>query len=121
ERVVRDVAAAGGKKARLEVFAEGLELDREVADRLQGALLQIIRNAVDHGIETPEERVAQGKAAEGRVQVRAALEGAEVRVTVDDDGRGFDEEGLVSAAAARGLPAPGSSQEVWRLALKPGI
>ncbi len=121
ERVVRDVAAARGKRARLEVSAEGLEIDREVAEKLQGALLQIVRNAVDHGIEPEDERRALGKPPEGRVRISASLQGAEVRVVAEDDGRGLDEAALQRAAAARGLEIPKAQGEVWRLALRPGI
>jgi two-component system chemotaxis sensor kinase CheA len=121
ERVVRDVAAARGKSARLELSAGTLEIDREVVERLQGALLQLVRNAVDHGIEKPAERARAHKPPEGVVRIGAELQGAEVRVTVEDDGAGLDERALQNAARDLGLQAPAAQTEIWRLALRPGL
>lgn len=124
ERAAWDVAQARGKQVRTELYDQELELDREVAERLQGALLQMVSNAVDHGLEVPSDRVRAGKPEEGLVRIRAALEGTEIRVTVEDDGRGLDEEALWQAARAKGLvseTAPGERSEVWRLAFRPGL
>ncbi len=126
ERVVWDVAAARGRRARIALHDQELELDREVADRLHGALLQLVRNAVDHGLEAPAERAAAGKSEEGVVTLRAAMEGAEIRVTVEDDGRGLDESALLAAARAKGLApvggaTPEDQSEIWRLAFRPGL
>jgi two-component system chemotaxis sensor kinase CheA len=113
-RLVRDTAAASGKEARLELVGEGTEADRSVLEAIAGALTHLVRNAVDHGLEGPGERVAAGKPAAGTVSLRAREERNTLVLEVADDGAGIDvdavrrrgvELGLVSAeqASAAGL------------------
>ena len=111
-RAVRDVAAASGKRVRLELEGTDVEADRAVLDALREALLHLVRNAVDHGIEAPAERERAGKPAEGTVRVAAEVRGGAVRVTVADDGSGLDREAVSEQLAARGLPVPESDEEL---------
>ncbi len=102
-RVVRDAARSCGKQVRLETAGGETALDREVLERLADPLLHLVRNAVDHGIESPEERRKAGKPEEGTVRVLARQRGGAVEVEVSDDGRGIDVERLVERAAAAGV------------------
>jgi chemotaxis protein histidine kinase CheA len=102
-RVVRDVAAATGKDVRLVVVGEDVELDKQVLDGVSDALKHLVVNAVDHGCETPAERVGAGKPAQATVTVAARASGGTVVLEVSDDGAGIDESELRAAAIARGL------------------
>ena len=102
-RMVRDMARALGKKARLTVEGEKTEVDRDVLEKLEAPLAHLIRNAVDHGLEGPEERIASGKSATGTIRVEAIHRAGLLSVTVADDGRGVDLERLRRKIVARGL------------------
>ncbi len=102
ERIVRDCAASEGKKCRLHVIGGTIELDRAILDGLRDPLQHLVRNAVIHGIESPERRAAAGKVVEGSVTVHAALRGGGVEVTVSDDGSGLDLAAIRTRAEERG-------------------
>ncbi|NTW00163.1 MAG: hybrid sensor histidine kinase/response regulator [Oscillochloris sp.] len=102
-RAVRDIAEAMGKQARIELRGETVELDRKILELLQDPLLHLVRNAMDHGIESPATRLAAGKPAEGRIEVRAEALGGEVRVTISDDGYGIDPSRLRDRAIRMGI------------------
>jgi two-component system chemotaxis sensor kinase CheA len=111
-RTVRDLANALGKKARLELVGEDTELDKILVEQLDDPLMHLVRNAVDHGIEMPDRRVAAGKPAEGLVRLRAFHRGNQIVIEIQDDGGGMDpaklrrkavEKGLVTAAEAETL------------------
>ena len=102
-RTVRDLAAALGKEARLLVEGEEVEIDTSVVEHLRGPLTHMIRNAVDHGIESPEARVRAGKERCGTIRLRASNDGASVRLDVIDDGAGIDRNAVVHAAMQAGL------------------
>lgn len=121
ERVVRDLALAQGKDARLEVVGGGVALDRAVVARLRDPLRHLVRNAIDHGIEPAAARAAAGKPAAGTVRLSASVEGDRVLVAVSDDGAGFDDEAIRSRAAERGLPAPRDRDELTRIVVAPGF
>jgi two-component system chemotaxis sensor kinase CheA len=121
DRAARDVAAALGKEVEVTVAGEGLELDKSIVDALREPLAQLVRNAVDHGIEPPEERRAVGKPPRGRVEVAAVVEGERVRVSVADDGRGLDPERLREEARRRGLAAPADPRRALALVFLPGF
>jgi two-component system chemotaxis sensor kinase CheA len=104
--VVRDVANAAGKEVRVELRGQGTEIDKLVVERMMEPLLHLVRNAVSHGIETPAERVARGKPAQGRLLLAAAAAGERVRVEVDDDGAGIDRDAVAARAARQGLAVP---------------
>ncbi|WP_426755557.1 hybrid sensor histidine kinase/response regulator [Myxococcus sp. Y35] len=121
ERAARDVARSLGKQARLEIHGGALELDRSLLQGLREPLLHLVRNAVAHGLETPEARERLGKPAEGRVTLSARLKGSRVEVTVDDDGRGLDLAALREQARARGMKVPEEDDEAARLAFLAGL
>jgi two-component system, chemotaxis family, sensor kinase CheA len=102
-RAVRDMAKAHGKKAELVVEGAETELDRVILESLSQPLVHILRNAVAHGIELPDDRAAAGKDATGRVELRAVQRGRYVEITVADDGRGIAPELLAAAAQAGSL------------------
>jgi two-component system chemotaxis sensor kinase CheA len=104
-RVARDVAAATQKQVRLEIEGETVQADRAVLAQLHEALLHLVRNAVDHGIETPAVRRARGKDAEGLIRVAAALIGDRIVVSVRDDGAGLDIPAIRRLLIARGIEA----------------
>lgn len=105
KRLVRDLAADLGKQVRLEVEGSDTELDKNVIDALKDPLLHIIRNSVDHGIESAEERERAGKTAKGRVRLSAYYAGANVVIEVSDDGGGIDPERVRRKGVQRGLVA----------------
>ncbi|NOK32656.1 response regulator [Corallococcus exercitus] len=121
ERAARDVAHGLGRRVRLEVQGGGLDLDRSLLQSLREPLLHLVRNAVAHGLEAPEERVRHGKPEEGRVVLSARLRGSRVQVAVEDDGRGLDLEALRERARARDLEAPEDDAEAARLVFLPGL
>lgn len=108
ERVVRDLARATGKKIRLELQGESTEMDRAIAERMGEPLLHLVRNAVDHGIETAEERAASGKPETSVITIRASHQGGSIVVEVSDDGRGLDCEAILAKARDQGLIEPDS-------------
>jgi two-component system, chemotaxis family, sensor kinase CheA len=121
ERAVRDVARGAGKQVRLAVDGGTLELDRSLLQGLREPLLHLVRNAVGHGLETPEERRRAGKPEEGRVTLAARLSGGRVQVSVEDDGRGLDLEAIRAQARARGWDVPEDAATAARLIFQPGL
>jgi chemotaxis protein histidine kinase CheA len=123
-RVVRDLSRRTGKKVELCISGEDLELDRDVLEQLADPLMHMLRNAIDHGIEPPEDRVALGKLRTGRVALSAALESGNITIQVSDDGRGLDRQRILTKAVAEGLIAAGehlSDAEVYRFIFQPGF
>lgn len=104
ERTARDTAHAAGKRVVFTSSGGDVRVDAQVLTTLHGALVQLVRNAVAHGIETPDERIRAGKPAEGRVAIAVALHGNRIAITCQDDGRGIDLEAVRQAAIRRGLP-----------------
>ena len=111
QRAVREVARATGKNVRWETRGEDTELDRGVLAQLSDPLLHLVRNAVDHGIESPAARVAAGKPEQAVVRLHAMQLGSEVIVTVSDDGKGIDVDRVRSEAARQGTDAGALSDE----------
>lgn len=123
-RAARVAARKSGKEVELEIAGSAARVDRAAAERVAGPLAHLLRNAVDHGIESPAERLAAGKPPLGRVMLEARAEGSRVRVRVSDDGRGIDLERVARAARAAGLLPEGASLEEWqalRLIFRPGF
>lgn len=126
ERAVRDAAHALQKEVIFETLGGANRLDANVLGALRDALLHVVRNAVAHGIEPPQERVGAGKPTQGRVVLRVAQQGTRVIFVCHDDGRGLDLEAIRRVAASRGLMAPGEAaslglDEAVKIILKPGI
>jgi two-component system chemotaxis sensor kinase CheA len=102
-RVVRDIGKRLGKEAVLEVTGQDTDLDKSILDALAEPMSHLVRNAVDHGLEGPEERVAAGKPAQGRVHLKAFHQGNQVVIEVSDDGRGINRQQVAAKALERGL------------------
>ena len=102
-RIVRDLAHQSGKLVAFEVQGQNIELDRAILEELNDVLIHLVRNAIDHGVESAERRAAAGKTAKAVIRVRAGRERDWVWIRVEDDGRGMDPDGIARAAVARGL------------------
>jgi two-component system chemotaxis sensor kinase CheA len=123
-RIVRELQASTGKRVRLEVEGEGTELDKTVVERIGEPLTHLIRNAIDHGLEGPEERIAAGKDAEGKVRLSAEHRSGRIMICVSDDGRGINRERVFAKAVERGLVMPDaklSDEEIENLIFSPGF
>ncbi len=125
-RAVRDLAQSQGKRVRFSLDVGNIEVDRPVLTTLADPLLHLVRNAVDHGIESPAERTANGKEPEGEIRLSVEHIGDGIRVTLTDDGRGIDPEYMRERAIAKGLITPErahamNDQEAFGLVFTPGF
>jgi two-component system chemotaxis sensor kinase CheA len=123
-RLIHDLARDTGKAIELSTEGEATELDKTVIERLADPLIHLIRNAADHGLETPEQRLAAGKPESGQVVLAARQSGAEVVITITDDGRGVDRARVRAKAEENGLIQPGqvlSDNELLQLIFAPGF
>jgi len=102
-RIVRDLARSLGKQARLTIVGDRTQVDRDILERLDAPLGHLLRNALDHGVETPEERIAAGKTAESTIRLEAFHHAGSLQIIVSDDGRGVAPERIRQAVIARGL------------------
>ncbi len=124
KRNVAQTASTTGKQVMLDIVGDNVMMDADVLTKLTEPLLHLLRNAVDHGIETPPERVALGKPEQGRITVAFKRVGQEVQIVVADDGRGLDLAKIAEKAISFALVAPGtklSDAELRRLILRPGF
>ena len=125
-RVVRDLARSCGKQVRLEMEGRDTDLDKSILEAIKDPLTHLVRNSIDHGIETPEQRVASGKPVEGVVLMRAYHEGGLVNIEISDDGAGIDVERVRAKAIDKGLvsadrAAQMADREVANLIFMPGF
>lgn len=123
-RLVHDLAQETGKSIELVTDGEATEVDKTVIERLADPLVHLVRNAIDHGLETPEQRIAAGKSPHGRIALTAHQAGGEVIIAIKDDGRGVDLERVRARAEAQGLIEPDASlsdAEVMQLIFHPGF
>lgn len=123
-RLVRDLSAKTGKKIALETVGDDVELDKSVLETLVDPLTHMIRNAADHGLETPEQRRAAGKPEEGVIRLTAAQRAGRLVVEIADDGRGINREKVLMKAIDQGLVAPDtrlSDEEIDKLIFRPGF
>lgn len=123
-RLVRDVSKKSGKDVRLVTAGESIEMDRAMVEQISDPLVHLIRNAVDHGIEPPEERAQLGKTPQGQVQLAAYHQGSSVVIEIRDDGRGLDREKIVQRAIERGLVREDeelTEQDIFDLIFAPGF
>ncbi len=124
QRLVRDLTRKQGKDVVLELTGEGTEVDKNLIEGIADPLVHIMRNAIDHGIEPVEERVAAGKPEQGSIVLGAEHRGGEVWITVQDDGKGIDTAKIVAKAVERGVIPPDaqpSEQEAYSLLFEPGF
>jgi len=122
-RLVYDVSSKLGKKVHLRTQGHDTELDKELIELLVDPLTHVVRNAIDHGIEAPEDRAKAGKPEQGTVSMRATHRGGSVIIEVSDDGRGLDRERIVAKARELGMPVDDgwSDQETWALIFEAGF
>lgn len=123
-RLIHDLARDTGKTIEFHTSGETTELDKTIIERLADPLIHLIRNAADHGLEGPDERLAAGKPATGQVTLAARQAGTEVIITVNDDGRGVDVDRVRAKAEKNGLIQPGAQlteQEIVQLLFQPGF
>jgi len=111
-RLVRDVAHQCGKRVRLDLEGSETELDKSMIEGLNDPTLHVVRNAIDHGIEAPEERKSLGKPEEGQLSLRAFHEGGQVIIEITDDGKGLDAESIRTKAIQQGLIPEEEAQEI---------
>jgi len=122
-RVVRDVAAKLGKDVELQTIGEGTELDKGLIERIIDPLTHLVRNSLDHGLESPEERVAKGKVRKGTITLRASHQGGSIVIEVSDDGRGLHRSKILGKARERGMEVSDemTDQDVWKLIFEAGF
>ncbi len=122
-RVVRDISQRLGKDIELRFVGESTEIDRGVIEKMADPLTHLVRNSLDHGIETPDVRMAAGKPARGTLTLRASHQGANIVIEVIDDGGGLRREKILAKARERGLSAGDSmpDADVWQLIFEPGF
>ncbi|GAB3666669.1 chemotaxis protein CheA [Ramlibacter alkalitolerans] len=122
-RVVHELSGRFGKRVELKVSGESTELDRGLIEKISDPLMHLVRNAIDHGLETPEERVAAGKPPVGTVWLRASQRGGNILIEVADDGRGLDRERILQRAIERGsaISREAPDAEVWQLIFEAGL
>jgi two-component system chemotaxis sensor kinase CheA len=111
-RVIRDLSVSSGKEVTLEIGGEKTELDKRMIDELSDPLIHMVRNAVDHGLELPNEREAAGKPRAGTVSLLASHRGNSVMITVSDDGRGINTERIRAKIVAKGLVGKAEALEL---------
>ncbi|MDQ0589502.1 chemotaxis protein CheA [Variovorax paradoxus] len=122
-RVIRDVSAKLGKEVRLDTFGKETELDKGLIERIIDPLTHLVRNSLDHGIETPALRIAKGKEAEGQLLLSAQHHGGNIVIEVSDDGAGLNRQKILAKAMQQGLPVTDTmpDDEVWQLIFAPGF
>jgi two-component system chemotaxis sensor kinase CheA len=125
-RVVRDLALQCGKQMRIEMEGKETELDKTIVEAIKDPLTHLVRNAVDHGMESPEARLAAGKPAEGCLRLRAFHEGGQVNIEIVDDGAGLNLVRIRQKAVERGIVTPDqalrlSDRDVSQLIFAPGF
>jgi two-component system, chemotaxis family, sensor kinase CheA len=123
-RLARDLSGALGKNVRIEVAGGDTEIDKSVVERIGDPLTHLVRNAIDHGIELPADRIAAGKPEHGTVKLVAFHQGGNVMIQIEDDGRGLDVERIRRKAVAQGLIAADSqhsNEELQALIFRPGF
>lgn len=123
-RLIRDLAREGGKRVTVELEGEDTEIDRHMVEEIYNPLVHLVRNAVDHGLEHPEERLQKGKPPEGRVKLKAYHRGGNIVIEISDDGRGLDRERILNKARSKNLISGSehlTDQEIYRLIFLPGF
>jgi len=123
-RVVRDVSSELGKDIRLEIVGAETELDKTVVEKIGDPLMHLVRNAMDHGIESADARAAAGKPAQGLLKLNAYHDSGSIVIEVEDDGAGLKRDAILAKAVAKGIVASGqvlTDQEIFRLIFEPGF
>ncbi len=125
ERLVRDLSNKFNKKIKLEIAGEETEVDKTIIEQISDPLVHIIRNSIDHGLESNEERIKSGKPAAGTIKIEARHSAGEVWIIIEDDGRGLDRDKIIKKAIENSLiKSDGSDlkdEEIWKLIFEPGF
>ncbi|SAI38884.1 chemotaxis protein CheA [Bordetella ansorpii] len=122
-RLVRDIAGKMGKQIELQTYGRATELDKSLIERIIDPLTHLVRNSLDHGIETPEKRVAAGKEPTGQLVLSAQHNGGNIVIEVSDDGGGLNRERILKKALSQGMAVNENmpDDEVWQLIFAPGF
>jgi chemotaxis protein histidine kinase CheA len=125
-RMVRDISRRLNKQVELTIYGADTALDKQVMEQLADPMQHLVRNALDHGIEQPQDRLRAGKPAQGRLVISASQEGNNVVIMVSDDGRCLNREAIVKKAVEKGIIRPAEAQamsaaQVWNLIFLPGM
>ncbi len=123
-RLVRDLAKNAGKVVAVELVGEDTEIDRNMVDEIYNPLVHMIRNSVDHGLESPEERVKSGKPEKGLITLKAYHRGGNIVIEIADDGKGLNKQKIVNKAVKSGLLQGDenlSDQEIYKMIFLPGL
>jgi two-component system chemotaxis sensor kinase CheA len=123
-RVVRDTASSLGKEVNFEIVGGDAELDKSMVEKIADPLMHLVRNSLDHGLEPPQERIAAGKPAAGKLVLSARHETGAILIRIEDDGRGINRERVLQRAWNRGLVEPGivpSDDDINMLIFEPGF
>jgi two-component system, chemotaxis family, sensor kinase CheA len=123
-RLVRDLTRKAGKQVELDISGEEIEVDKTIIEELADPLMHMVRNAIDHGVETAEDRAAAGKNPNATVRLGAYPQGGQMVVEISDDGRGLDREKILAKAQQLGLAPEGaqlSESEIFQLIFEPGL
>ncbi|WP_460874441.1 chemotaxis protein CheA [Paralcaligenes ginsengisoli] len=122
-RLVRESASKLGKQINLQTYGQATELDKSLIERIIDPLTHLVRNSLDHGIESPEKRIANGKSPEGRLRLSAQHNGGQIVIEVSDDGGGLDRGRILRKAAQQGISINENApdDEVWQLIFAPGF
>ncbi len=126
KRVVRDLTRTSAKQIELVISGESTELDKRMIDELGDPLIHLIRNSADHGIESPEERIAAGKNPQGTITLNAYHRGNRIVIQITDDGKGLDADRILAKAIAKGIVKEGEAermtpQQIYQLIWQPGF
>jgi len=122
-RLVRDLAGKLNKQVELKTVGESTELDKGLIEKISDPMTHLVRNSLDHGIESPEKRIAAGKDPRGTITLKASHQGGNIVIEVADDGGGLSRSRILAKAKERGLPVRDdmSDQDVWALIMEPGF
>jgi len=125
KRIVRDMGKELNKDVELVLIGEETEVDKTIVDGIADPIMHLVRNAMDHGLETIDERISKGKSPKGTIELSASNTGGEIHITVEDDGKGFDTDKILAKAKAKGLLVKPESEynpkEIYQLLMLPGF
>ncbi|MBN1969327.1 MAG: chemotaxis protein CheA [Candidatus Delongbacteria bacterium] len=125
-RLVHDISTKMNKKVKLEIKGEETEIDKNIVDKISDPLVHIVRNSLDHGLETPHVRVANGKDETGNLTIEAKNEGGEIHIIISDDGAGMDKDKIMAKAFDKGLVTESElnnfkDEDIYKLVFQPGF
>lgn len=123
-RLVRDTCRKAGKLAEVEFFGEDTQLDKTIIEELTDPIMHMVRNSIDHGIETPEQRRSSGKSPSGTIQLKAYRQADHIQIEIVDDGRGLNKEKIMAKAIERGLVPENANladPDIFQLIFEPGF